>query len=91
MSLRASVEEQGPAATTLQVFHRRLKIPVNVYLETVQGFLNPWDERAMQSFVEGYLQEQADPGIVGMVREERESDYVYLDAAIRYPQPAELN
>ena len=88
MHLQPGIEETAPAPATLQVFHRRLKIPLNVYLDTVREFPDPWDERAMQYFVEGYLREQNDPGIVGMVREEKEPDWVYLDAAVRYPQIA---
>ncbi|MDR3543773.1 MAG: hypothetical protein P4L69_22895 [Desulfosporosinus sp.] len=70
---------------TLQIYHRYYKIPLERYLNTVTDFLDPWDERAYQSVVQKYLEETKDSGIVGMVRQERDENYVYLDAAIRYP------
>jgi hypothetical protein len=71
--------------TTLQVYHRHFKIPVESYLNTVEEFLDPWEERAYQHFVLEYLQKNNDDGIVGMVRQERDENFVYLDAAVRYP------
>jgi hypothetical protein len=71
--------------TTLQVYHRHFKIPVASYLNTVEEFLDPWDERAYQHFVHEYLQKNNDEGIVGMVRQEKDENFVYLDAAVRYP------
>lgn len=85
MSISNSVIEDSAQATTLQVFHRHLKVPLPKYLDSVGEFTDPWDERAYQHFVQEYLDELDDPGIVGMVRPERDSEYVYLDAAIRYP------
>lgn len=70
---------------TLQIFHRHFKIPLNHYLETVADFTDPWDERAYQHFVQERLKETRDQGIVGMVRQEKDDHYVYLDAAVRYP------
>ncbi|GAB6174155.1 hypothetical protein JCM15765_36330 [Paradesulfitobacterium aromaticivorans] len=70
---------------TLQVYHHRLKVPLKEYLDTVQEFTDPWDERAYQYFANKHLEQENDPGIVGMVRQERDDDYVYLDAAVRYP------
>ncbi|AGA69769.1 hypothetical protein Desdi_2344 [Desulfitobacterium dichloroeliminans LMG P-21439] len=67
------------------VKHHHLCIPISDYLEQVADFTNPWDERAYQSFIQHHLYETLDEGIVGMVREHRDHEYVYLDAAIRYP------
>lgn len=91
MSLHENVLEQVPPLTTLQVFHRHLKVPMEVYLNTVQEFSEPWDERTYQFFVYKYLEESGDNGIVGMVRPEKDDDYVYLDAAVRYPQKTGIN
>ncbi|WP_088226599.1 hypothetical protein [Desulfosporosinus sp. FKB] len=71
--------------TTLQVYHRHFKIPVERYLNTVTDFLDPWDERAYQHFVQQHLKTIDDHGIVGMVRQDKDENYVYLDAAVRYP------
>ncbi|MGC7870834.1 hypothetical protein ACPUYX_04790 [Desulfosporosinus sp. SYSU MS00001] len=71
--------------TTLQVYHRYFKIPVERYLNTVTDFLDPWDERAYQHFVHQHLKTIDDHGIVGMVRQDKDENYVYLDAAVRYP------
>ena len=71
--------------TTLQVYHRRLKIPIESYLKTVAEFVDPWEERAYQHYVHQYLSQNNDEGIVGMVRQETDADFVYLDAAVRYP------
>ncbi|AFM40801.1 hypothetical protein Desaci_1814 [Desulfosporosinus acidiphilus SJ4] len=70
---------------TLQVYHRHFKIPVETYLNSVTDYLDPWEERAYQHFVEQFLKTTHDNGIVGMVRQENDKDYVYLDAAVRYP------
>jgi len=72
--------------TTLQIYHHYLKIPIETYFNTVADFMNPWDERAYQFVVHQHLEKAKDQGIVGMVRQERDEDYVYLDAAVRYPQ-----
>lgn len=74
-----------PQETTLQVFHRHFKIPLETYLNTVADFLDPWDERAYQYVVGQYLEQGKDSGLIGMVRQECDKNYVYLDAAIRYP------
>lgn len=74
-----------PQETTLQVFHRHFKIPLETYINTVGDFLDPWDERAYQYAVHQYLATAKDSGIIGMVRQERDENYVYLDAAVRYP------
>ncbi|SHI01448.1 hypothetical protein [Desulfosporosinus lacus] len=71
---------------TLQIYHHHLKIPIESYFNTVTDFLDPWDERAYQFVVHQYLEKGKDNGIVGMVRQERDEKYVYLDAAVRYPQ-----
>lgn len=71
--------------TTLQVFHQHFKIPLETYIHTVAGFLDPWDERAYQHVVNQYLAKAKDKGIVGMVRQKQDENYVYLDAAVRYP------
>ncbi|TGE34320.1 hypothetical protein [Desulfosporosinus sp. Sb-LF] len=71
--------------TTLQVYHRHYKIPLETYFNTVAHFLDPWDERAYQFAVHQFLEETKDGGIVGMVRQEKDENYVYLDAAVRYP------
>jgi len=34
--------------------------------------------------VDQYLEETKDSGIVGMVRQEKDENYIYLDAAVRY-------
>jgi len=70
---------------TLQIYHQHLKIPLGTYLNTVADFPDPWDERAYQFFVDQYLEETKDSGIVGMVRQEKDENYIYLDAAVRYP------
>lgn len=75
-----------PDYTTLQIYHRYFKIPLEQYFNTVVDFLDPWDERAYQFVVDQYLKEMNDSGIVGMVRQEKDENYVYLDAAVRYPQ-----
>ncbi|MDQ7096829.1 hypothetical protein REC12_24860 [Desulfosporosinus sp. PR] len=71
--------------TTLQVYHRYFKIPIESYLNTVADFLDPWEERAYQHFVQNYLETTNDEGIVGMVRQEKDESFVYFDAAVRYP------
>ena len=71
--------------TTFQVYHRYFKIPLEHYFNTVANFLDPWDERAYQFAVHQYLEEMKDNGIVGMVRQQKDENYVYLDAAVRYP------
>lgn len=70
---------------TLQVYHRRFKVPLREYLGAVQDFSDPWDERAYQYYIIKQLEQENDPGIVGMVRQERDEQYIYLDAAVRYP------
>jgi len=72
--------------TTLQIYHRYFKIPLETYFHTVSDFLDPWDERAYQHVVHQLLEETNDCGIVGMVRQEKDEQYIYLDAAVRYPQ-----
>ena len=74
-----------PPETTLQLYHRHYKIPLVSYLNTVTDFLDPWNERAYQFAVQQYLEETQDNGLVGMVRQEKDENYVYLDAAVRYP------
>lgn len=86
MNFKDSIhEEHTPEITTLQVYHRRLRVPKDIYLQSVDEFTDPWNERAYQHFIQNYLNEYHDQGIVGMVRQEQDSVYVYLDAAIRYP------
>lgn len=75
----------NPQETTLQVFHRYFKLPLETYLNIVTDFLDPWDEQAYQHAVQQYLAKDNDHGIIGMVRQERDEQYVYLDAAVRYP------
>lgn len=70
--------------TTLQIYHRSFKIPLETYLNAVSDFLDPWEERAYQYVVQQSLAATHDRGIVGMVRQEKDENYVYLDAAIRY-------
>ena len=72
-------------ATTLQIYHRQFKIPLESYFNTVTDFLDPWDERTYQYVVQQLLEETQDHGILGMVRQETDENYVYLDAAVRYP------
>ena len=74
-----------PPDITLQIYHRQFKIPLDTYFKTVAGFLDPWEERAYQFVVHQYLAEEKDSGIIGMVRQEKDENYVYLDAAVRYP------
>ncbi|TGE37707.1 hypothetical protein E4K67_13385 [Desulfosporosinus fructosivorans] len=71
--------------TTLQIYHRHFKIPIETYFNTVTDYLDPWDERAYQHAVHQLLEETNDRGIVGMVRQEKDDNYIYLDAAVRYP------
>jgi hypothetical protein len=85
MRISESIQEEHAPLTTLQVFHRRLRIPLESYLNTVEEFTDPWNERAYQYFIQKYLEEINDQGIVGMVRQEHDQDFIYLDAAIRYP------
>lgn len=85
MHIEKMIEEQAPPDTTLQVYHRRFKIPLNTYIHVVSEFPDPWDERAYQFLVHHYLKETNDSGIVGMVRQEKDEHFVYLDAAVRYP------
>lgn len=80
-----SIQEESLSAVTLQIFHRHLKVPIDSYLNTVQDFTDPWDERAYQYFIHDYLKDLGDPGIIGMVRMEKDEDYLLFDAAIRYP------
>jgi len=91
MSILDSIVVDTAPVTTLQVFHKRLRIPLSVYFNKVGEFTDPWNEKAYQFFVQGYLDEIEDSGIIGMVRQEHDSDYVYLDAAIRYPAESPLN
>lgn len=74
-----------PPDTTLQIYHRQFKIPLETYFNTVTDFLDPWDERAYQYVVHRLLEETKNSGIVGMVRQEKDENYIYLDAAVRYP------
>jgi len=74
-----------PSDTTLQIYHQYFKIPLETYLNTVTSFLDPWDEQAYQFVVDRYLADTQDSGIVGMVRQEKDENYIYLDAAVRYP------
>lgn len=80
-----SIQEESSSTVTLQIFHRHLKVPIDSYLNTVQDFTDPWDERAYQYFIHDYLEDLGDPGIIGMVRMEKDEDYLLFDAAIRYP------
>lgn len=80
-----SIQEESSSAVTLQIFHRHLKVPIDSYLNTVQDFTDPWDERAYQYFIRDYLKDLGDPGMIGMVRMEKEEDNLLFDAAIRYP------
>jgi len=75
----------NPQDMTLQLYHRQFKIPLVTYFKTVSDFLDPWDERAYQHVVDQLLAETEDSGIVGMVRQEKDETYIYLDAAVRYP------
>jgi hypothetical protein len=74
-----------PSETTLQIYHRHFKIPIEHYFNTVADFPDPWDERAYQFAVHQYLEKMQDTGLIGMVRQEKDENFVYLDAAIRYP------
>jgi hypothetical protein len=74
-----------PQDMTLQIYHHQFKVPLETYFNTVSHFLNPWDERAYQYVVQQFLEDMKDSGIVGMVRQEKDEDYIYLDAAVRYP------
>lgn len=74
-----------PPDMTLQIYHQYFKIPLETYIDTVAGFLDPWEERAYQFVAHQYLAKAKDNGILGMVRQERDENYVYLDAAVRYP------
>ncbi|HWQ43143.1 MAG TPA: hypothetical protein VN456_14065 [Desulfosporosinus sp.] len=74
-----------PSDITLQIYHQHFKIPLEAYLNTVADFLDPWDEQAYQFVVNQYLAERKDSGIVGMVRQEKDENYIYLDAAVCYP------
>lgn len=86
MSIFDSIEIEHTPATTLQVFHKRLRIPISTYLELMADYPDPWNEMAYQRFVQKYLDQIDDPGIVGMVRQEKDEEFVYLDAALRYPK-----
>ena len=85
MQISDTFREEHDPITTLQVYHRRLRIPLDYYLNSVKEFTDPWNVRAYQYAVQQYLNEINDHGIIGMVRQERDSQFVYLDAAIRYP------
>ena len=85
MNIMDSVREEHTLATTLQVYHRRLRVPIESYLKSVEEFTDPWNERAYQYFIQKYLDDLNDQGIIGMVRQERDQEFVILDAAIRYP------
>jgi len=74
----------NPQNTTLQLYHRQFKIPLDTYFEKVSDFLDPWNEPAYQHVVDQLLEENEDRGIVGMVRQEKDDNYIYLDATIRY-------
>ena len=74
-----------PPEITLQIYHRHFKIPIETYFNTVTDFLDPWDERAYQHVVHQLLKASNDSGIIGMVRQEKDEHYIYLDAAVRYP------
>ncbi|MGE4271687.1 MAG: hypothetical protein AB7E31_02265 [Desulfitobacterium sp.] len=67
------------------VDHQYLRIPISAYLKQVADFTNPWNERAYQAYIQHFLNEIHDEGIIGMVRQHRDDQYVYLDAAVRYP------
>jgi len=71
--------------TTLQLYHRQFKIPLETYFKSVKDFLDPWEERAYQHVVDQLLEKTNDTGIVGMVRQDKDEDFIYLDATIRYP------
>jgi len=75
----------NPQDTTLQLYHRQFKIPLETYFKSVKDFLDPWEERAYQHVVDQLLAKTNDTGIVGMVRQEKDEGFIYLDATIRYP------
>ncbi|HZK85179.1 MAG TPA: hypothetical protein VFC58_10980 [Desulfosporosinus sp.] len=75
--------------TTLQIYHRQYKIPLETYFNTVIDFFDPWEVRAYQHVVQQLLDEAKDCGIVGMVRQEKDENYIYLDAAVRYKQTSD--
>lgn len=75
----------GSSETTLQIYHRHFKIPLETYFNTVADYLDPWDERAYQHVVHQLLVQSKDNGIVGMVRQDKDENFIYLDAAVRYP------
>lgn len=79
------VTELDPKEKGFQVFHRRLKIPKDLYRAAMEAFPQPFKEEGYQDFVARYLQAQGDPGIVGMVRVEEGNEDFVLDAAVRYP------
>lgn len=85
MNNHDSIQEETSSAMALQIFHRHLKVPIDSYLSTVQEFTDPWNERAYQYFIHDYLKDLGDPGIIGMVRMEKDEDYLLFDAAVRYP------
>ena len=81
----ARVEEREVAGEIFQVSHRLLRIPREVFLDTVSLQREPFSEIAAQEFVEQYLQWCGDrDGVIGMVRIDEEDDVVVLDAAVRY-------
>lgn len=81
----ARVGEREVAGEIFQVTHRLLRIPREIYLETVAQSEEPFSEAAAQDFVEQYLRWCGDRnGVIGMVRLDEEEDAVVLDAAVRY-------
>ncbi|MDA8442700.1 MAG: hypothetical protein M0Z55_10055 [Peptococcaceae bacterium] len=85
MDVWAQVQDLPPQEKGFQVFHRRLKVPQEVFRKLTADFPQPQQEEGFQDFVARYLQAKRDCGVVGMVRVEEEDGAFVLDAAVRYP------
>lgn len=78
------VEDLGPIEN-VRVVHRRLRIPKEDYYKHLANYDESNFDDASQLFVQEYIENKNDQGIVGMVRSWEEDDWILLDATFRYP------
>ncbi len=80
--IKARVEE--PRFWT---YHWVLEVPGRLYENVLKNYPGDiYTEEAVQEFVTQYLRWKGDNGIVGLVGLERKGNWVFIDAAVRYPQ-----
>ncbi|GAB6100519.1 hypothetical protein JCM16358_23980 [Halanaerocella petrolearia] len=78
------IEERESDGFCLQVKHKALEVPKDIYLDNLNDYNDPFSEEAVQHLVEEYLDWKDEQGLIGMVRINEEADSVEIDAAVRY-------